>query len=94
MDSPTQALIDEFQRRGIDVSAVYNGKAISLARPIRYDQYQNKLTFINFFFFFFLYPPLRTESVSSPYGLNGGELPAVRPRAGKCQADSGEENEG
>jgi hypothetical protein len=47
MDSPTQALIDEFQRRGIDVSAVYDGKSISLARPIRHDLYQNKLTFIN-----------------------------------------------
>ena len=28
-----QALIDEFQRRGIDVSAVYAGKAISFAHP-------------------------------------------------------------
>ena len=27
------ALIDEFQRRGIDTSAVYDGKAISFAHP-------------------------------------------------------------
>ena len=32
-----QALIDEFQRRGIDVSAIYDGKTISFARPVRYD---------------------------------------------------------
>ena len=38
-----QALIDEFQRRGIDVSAVYNGKAISFARPVRYYLPDNKL---------------------------------------------------
>ena len=38
-----QALLDEFQRRGIDVSAVYDGKAISFARPVRYDLPDNKL---------------------------------------------------
>ena len=38
-----QALIDEFQRRGINVSAVYDGKAISFAYPIRYDLPDNKL---------------------------------------------------
>ena len=32
-----QALIDEFLRRGIDVSAVYDGKSISFARSVRYD---------------------------------------------------------
>lgn len=41
-----QALIDEFQRRGIDVSAVYDGKAISFAYPVRYDIAANRLTAI------------------------------------------------
>ena len=40
-----QALIDEFQRRGIDVSSVYDGKAISFAHPVRYDIQGNKLTY-------------------------------------------------
>ena len=42
-----QALIDEFQRRGINVSAIDDGKAISFARPVRYDFHENKLTRIN-----------------------------------------------
>ena len=42
-----QALIDEFLRRGIDVSAVYDGKTISFAHPIIYDLQENKLTFIS-----------------------------------------------
>ena len=29
--------IDEFQRRGIDTAAVFDGKAISFAHPVRYD---------------------------------------------------------
>ena len=41
-----QALFDEFQRRGIDVSAIYDGKAISFARPIRYDIDDNRLVTI------------------------------------------------
>ena len=41
-----QALIDEFQRRGIDVSAVYDGKTISFAHPVRYDIVVNRLTTI------------------------------------------------
>jgi hypothetical protein len=41
-----QALIDEFQRRGIDVSAVYDGKAINLALPVRYDIANNQLATI------------------------------------------------
>jgi hypothetical protein len=40
------ALIDEFQRRGIDVSAIYDGKAISFARPVRYDIADNRLATI------------------------------------------------
>ena len=38
-----QALIDEFQRRGIDTAAVYNGRSISFALPIRYDMTDNRL---------------------------------------------------
>lgn len=41
------ALIDEFSRRGIDVSAVNNGKSISFAQHIRYDLKDNKLIVIN-----------------------------------------------
>ena len=42
-----QALIDEFLRRGIDASAVYNGKAISFAHPVKYDIADNRLTTIS-----------------------------------------------
>ena len=38
-----QALLDEFQRRGIDISAINDGKAISFAHPVRYDLPDNKL---------------------------------------------------
>ena len=41
-----RALIDEFQRRGIDVSAVYDGKAICFAHPVRYDIAGNRLATI------------------------------------------------
>ena len=41
-----QALIDEFQRRGIDVSANYDGKNICFAHPIRYDIANNRLATI------------------------------------------------
>ena len=41
-----KALIDEFLRRGIDVSDIYNGKAISFAHPVRYDITDNRLTTI------------------------------------------------
>ena len=41
------ALIDEFQRRGIDVSAVYDGKAINFAHPVRYDIANNQLVTIS-----------------------------------------------
>lgn len=41
-----QALIDEFKRRGIDVSTVYDGKAISFAHPVRYDIADNRLTIV------------------------------------------------
>ena len=38
-----QALIDEFKRRGIDVSAIYDGKSISFAHSVRYDIADNRL---------------------------------------------------
>ena len=38
-----QALIDEFQRRSIDVSAVYDGKVLSFAHSVRYDIADNRL---------------------------------------------------
>lgn len=41
-----QALLDEFQRRGIDTTIVYNGKSISFAHPIRYELPDNKLVAI------------------------------------------------
>ena len=42
-----QALLDEFQRRGINVSSIYDGKAISFAHPVRYDIDDNRLIIIN-----------------------------------------------
>ena len=41
-----QALIDEFQRRGIDITAVSDGKTISFARPIKCDIADNRLVTI------------------------------------------------
>ena len=41
-----QALIDEFQRRDVDVSAVFDGKSISFAHPVNYDITDNRLTII------------------------------------------------
>ncbi len=38
-----QALIDEFQRRGVDISVISNGKDISFAHPVRYELSNNKL---------------------------------------------------
>jgi len=38
-----QALLDEFQRRGIDASAVSDGRAISFVHPVRYDITENRL---------------------------------------------------
>ena len=42
-----QALIDKFQRRSIDDSAIFDGKAISFARPVRFDITDNRLTAID-----------------------------------------------
>ena len=41
-----QSLIDEFLRRGIDVSAFYDGKTISFAHSVRYDIADNRLATI------------------------------------------------
>jgi hypothetical protein len=42
-----QALIDEFQRRGIDTTAVTGRNTISFAHPVRFDLPNNKLAVIN-----------------------------------------------
>jgi hypothetical protein len=41
------ALIDEFQRRGIDTTCVHDGHSISFAHPIAYDISLNKLVLIS-----------------------------------------------
>ena len=38
-----RALIDEFQRRSIDISAVFDGDNISFAHPISYSLADNKV---------------------------------------------------
>ena len=42
-----QALLDEFLRRGIDTTSVYDGKAISFAHPVRCPQPYNRLVVLN-----------------------------------------------
>ena len=41
-----QALLDEFQRRGIGTTAVSDGETISFAHPVRYELPDNKLNAI------------------------------------------------
>ncbi|GJG33071.1 hypothetical protein PRMUPPPA20_11800 [Xylanibacter ruminicola] len=41
------ALMDEFQRRGIDATCVHDGHSISFAHPIAYDISQNKLVLLS-----------------------------------------------
>ena len=41
-----KALMDEFQHRGIDTTAVYDGKAICYAHPVRYDIIDNLLAIV------------------------------------------------
>ena len=62
-----QALIDEFQRRGIDVLAVYNGKTISFTRPIKCDIADNRLATIGWNSF---YIKDSTLAVCSWHGWN------------------------
>ena len=38
-----QALLDEFARRGIDTSAVSDGRTLSFSHPVRYDLTTNRL---------------------------------------------------
>ena len=38
-----QALLDEFQRLGIDTTAVTDGETISFAHPVKYELPDNKL---------------------------------------------------
>lgn len=42
-----KALLDEFQRRGIDTAAVTSRKNIAFAHPVKYDLPSNKLVVIN-----------------------------------------------
>ena len=42
-----RALIDEFQRRGIDTTVVTGIDTISFAHPVKYDLANNKLVVIN-----------------------------------------------
>ena len=42
-----QALLDEFQRRGINTTAVTNGEIISFSHPVKYDLPHNKMVVIN-----------------------------------------------
>ena len=42
-----QALLDEFHRRGIDTTAVSDGRAISFAHPVRYEMIGNRLIAIS-----------------------------------------------
>ena len=42
-----KALMDEFQRRGIETSAVSDGKTISFAHPVSYDLSNNRLAIIS-----------------------------------------------
>ena len=42
-----QALIDEFLRRSVDISDIYDGKAISFARPIKYNIEEDRLVAIS-----------------------------------------------
>ena len=41
-----QALIDEFQRRGIDTTAVTGRKTISFVHPVRYDQFTKGIIYL------------------------------------------------
>jgi hypothetical protein len=41
-----QALIDEFRRRGINVSVISDGKTISFAHPVKYNIEENRLILI------------------------------------------------
>ena len=42
-----QTLIDEFQRRGIDTTNIYDGHVVCFAHPVTYDLDNNKLILVN-----------------------------------------------
>ena len=42
-----QALIGEFQRRGIDTTNIYDGHVVCFAHPVTYDLTINKLFLVN-----------------------------------------------
>ena len=42
-----QALIGEFQRRGIDTTNIYDGHVVCFAHPVTYDLDNNKLILVN-----------------------------------------------
>ena len=42
-----QALIDEFQRRGINTACIYDGHVICFAHPVTYDLTNNQLVLVN-----------------------------------------------
>ncbi len=42
-----KALIDEFQRRGINTACIYDGHVICFAHPVTYDLTNNKLILVN-----------------------------------------------
>lgn len=42
-----RALIDEFMRRGIDLSCISDGKSIDFNHHVRYDMYGNNLVIID-----------------------------------------------
>ena len=42
-----RALIDDFIRRGIDVSEVYDGKTLSFTHHVKFDLFNNKLVTID-----------------------------------------------
>lgn len=44
-----QALVDEFDRRGIDNTTIRNGGSISFAHPVRYDP--QSVLYVRFYFF-------------------------------------------
>ena len=42
-----QALVDELQRRSVDISAISDGHSISFAKPVKYDVENNKLIVVD-----------------------------------------------
>ena len=64
-----QALIDEFQRRGINVSVVSDGKTISFVHPVKYDIEGNSLIVINWYHLLY-----KNSALDSLLFVWGGDL--------------------